>query len=108
MAKQNSFNLGNKTMNKPPLKFPKVAATSIAAHNSIQPVAGTLEYEVYRAIIEAGSAGMTNEEIVTKTKVLLQTTCGRVNSLVKKGLVKDSGTTRLTQTQRRATVWVQA
>lgn len=49
--------------------------------------------------------GATQDEIEIRTGMLRQSICARVNGLVRKGLLKDGGTRRLTRWVRKAVVW---
>lgn len=67
---------------------PAVAVrTSIAAAERIASDAPTLRGKVYTAIVEAGEAGVTRQEICDRLGMKLQTVCGRVFELKEFGLV---------------------
>lgn len=61
--------------------------------------------EVYRAIIRAGSNGLTWDEIVVKLSIS-PTSNGRITELRDMGLICDSDRRRKTRRGRNATVWI--
>lgn len=80
--------------------------TSVAAATAIEPAVGDLEKRVLRAIVAAGSNGMTDEELQTALKMGGNTERPRRRNLERSGLVRDSGQRRETTSGRRAVVWV--
>jgi DNA-binding IclR family transcriptional regulator len=56
------------------------------------------------AIIDAGRAGATREELAEQTGIRLASICGRVNELLRVGLVQEDGRTRLNESAREAAV----
>ena len=82
--------------------------TSIAAADAIKPDANRLRAVVLATLEQAGTEGMTDEEIQDATG--LQGSCQRPRrvELVQRGLVRDSGNTRPTRSGRRAVVWIVA
>jgi len=56
------------------------------------------------AIIDAGRTGATREELAEQTGIRLASICGRVNELLRVGLVQEDGRTRLNESNREAAV----
>ena len=79
--------------------------TSIAAAQSAIPFYRNLRDRVLWLIQDAGPHGRTNEELSTLTDRPIQSICPRVRELYLKGLIHDSGQTRLTRSNRSAVVW---
>lgn len=87
------------------LPFQRHSATSKDAAASIEPAAGTLRSRVWGFLVERGANGATDEEIQNMLDMAQNTERPRRIELVNGGLVRDSGRTRLTQSNRRAVVW---
>jgi predicted transcriptional regulator len=85
--------------------YQRDSATSKQAALEIAPRAGTLRANVL-AYLELADQGGTNDEIARALALKLQSVCPRVNELVKGGFLKDSGETRLSDSGRKAVVWV--
>lgn len=79
--------------------------TSVAAAQAAIPFFRNLREQVLWLIQDAGGHGRTNEELSTLTGRPIQSICPRVRELYLKGLIHNSGQTRLTQSGRAAVVW---
>jgi len=79
---------------------------SMAAAVGIEPNAMTLLRDVLLALRSWRQEGATDQEIQDALSMDPSTERPRRVDLVKRGLVKDSGRTRLTRSGRKATVWV--
>lgn len=86
--------------------YAKSSDTSKEAAGRIRHVAGSLEAKVLAEIVRLGSA--TCDEIEIALDMPHQTASARVNSLMERKLIVNSGEKRLTRSKRRATVWVAA
>lgn len=87
--------------------FARGSDTSREAARSLSPDALTkLETKVFEFIRDRGPPGATCEEIELHTTLPHQTASARVNGLMNKGRIADSGQRRKTRSGRRATVWV--
>lgn len=92
-----------------PIQAPRQrhSRTSTAAADSIQHELPRLQAQVYSAIKEAGSRGLTDEEGIDVTGLSPSTyRPRRIELQTKRGIVKDSGRTRLTRSKRSAVVYV--
>lgn len=78
--------------------------TAHAAAKDIESVSGAQRRAVYQALLV--SDGLTDGEIQIRLDLDPSSERPRRVELVRDGLVVDSGRTRLTQSGRRATVWV--
>ena len=85
-------------------------ATSVAAAERLMGRTGTKRREVYELIRDwpwAGPGpGMTDEEIAATLNMNPSTVRPRRLELVEAGLVRDSGRTRKTRSDREAIVWI--
>ncbi|NOX55978.1 MAG: hypothetical protein GXP27_16350 [Planctomycetes bacterium] len=81
--------------------------TSRVAAARVRPAAGTKRAIVLEAVLAAGDAGATIDEIVQVTGLLTQTVCGRINELKRDGWIQDSGRRRPTRHGSPAIVWIQ-
>lgn len=81
-------------------------ATSKAAARQIKVVAGTQRAEILRAIVEAGSEGLTDKEIQDALGMGGDTERPRRGELLKGGYVRESGELRETANNRKGIVWV--
>jgi hypothetical protein len=79
--------------------------TSIAAAVAITPDTPTLRRQVLDYIVSQGQRGATDEQIQEALAMNPSTQRPRRIELVRDGLVRDSGTTRLTGSGRKAVVW---
>lgn len=82
------------------------SVTSKAAAKEIIESASTLRARVYRAIRDAGTSGLTDEEIQLSLNMNPSTQRPRRVELCDAGLVKDSEQKRKTQSGRQAVVWI--
>ena len=80
--------------------------TSRAAAESMRPHVSRLNLQVYEWLRARGAYGATREEISVALDMLIQSVCGRVNELVRKGYVTQSNEKRETSTGRQAFVMV--
>jgi hypothetical protein len=80
--------------------------TSCAAAQSIAGGIGRLQGLVLDALTALGDTGSTDDELEVGLGIKHQTVSARRRELVLKGLVRNSGRTRLTRSKRAATVWV--
>jgi len=79
--------------------------TSIEARRKIEPEIGTINRKVYEFIKARGLNGATDQEIETTLRLDGNTVRPSRGSLVKKGLVMDSGTTRKNIKGNECIVW---
>ena len=89
-----------------PLKYVRGSETSLEAAIAAEPNAGTQRRRVLDKMREFLSTGLTDHEMQYLLHLNPSTQRPRRVELVKAGLVKDSGNTRLTPSGRRAVVWV--
>jgi predicted transcriptional regulator len=92
------------------MKYPDVpghedAATSKAAAASVARTAASMRTKVFRAILEAGYAGMTCNEIEIALGMRHQTASARVRELFLLADINDWHLVRKTRSGRNATVW---
>lgn len=80
--------------------------TSRQAAESIGDHLSRLEELVYWSIHDAGERGRNCWEVEMDTHISRQCSSARLNGLVKKGRIRDSGIRRITNTGRRAVVYV--
>jgi len=80
--------------------------TSKAAAISIADTAAQLRAMVLKAIVDAGQAGLTCDELEERLEMRHQTVSPRVNELWEAGEIGDSGQRRVTRSNRKAIVWV--
>ena len=80
--------------------------TSREAADRIAPVSGELRRRVYQYLRDQGANGATDQEIQKALQMRPSTECPRRLELQEQGLVVDSGKRRLTESGRKATVWV--
>jgi hypothetical protein len=79
-----------------------IRETSLAAYDSVRDIESwTTRVRDY--IKKAG--GATADEVAAHFNVGHNTTSPRITLLIKRGLVRDSGTRRLTRASREAVVW---
>lgn len=92
------------------LETPRVADTSLAAYldRVISGRAGAGQQRCYEAIRAAGEHGITLDELVVSTGMLIQSASGDLTALKNRGAIKRNNTTRPTRTGREAHVWVAA
>ena len=82
------------------------SATSKAAADSLMSSAASMRMKVYRYIESQGEGGATDNEIENALDMRHQTASARRRDLVLAGSIKDSGMTRRTDSNRKASVWV--
>lgn len=80
--------------------------TSVAAADAIRPSATVIRSRVLRAIVAAGEAGATDEELQDGLVLSGSTQRPRRVELVAQGAVVDSGIRRKTRSGRQAVVWM--
>jgi hypothetical protein len=90
---------------QPSLPFQKHSDTSVDAAEKAEPTAGTKRLEVYEFFVSIGRDGATDEQVQVALGMNPSTERPRRIELVNSGLVFDSGSTRLTRSGCRATVW---
>lgn len=78
--------------------------TSREAAQSIEPQLGNLEELVLEAI-RVSRDGLTCDEVEEFTKLSHQCASARVNGLMKRGVIVDSGRKRKTRSGRNAIIW---
>ena len=86
--------------------FVPSSETSKDAAKSIEEKAPTLRQQVHKLLKARGLFGATDAEIEASLGMRHQTASARRRELVLKGLAKDSGAKRLTESGRKATVWI--
>lgn len=82
--------------------------TSREAAESVRDDVGRQEAMILALLDEAGSDGMTDDEIEVATGLRHESASARRRGLVLKGLVVDSGKVRPTRRGRKAVCWVLA
>lgn len=80
--------------------------TSIAAANALARHLGRLQFMALAAIHEAGSRGLTADELAARLKVERWSIQPRTSELRRKGYIQDSGQRRPNVTGKLAIVWV--
>lgn len=80
--------------------------TSVAAAEKARPKTGTQRWRVLRVVVDAGEEGVTDEEIMARIGLPLNTVRPRRLELVEQSLVIDSGDTRPTAGGSPAIVWL--
>ena len=80
--------------------------TSVEACRKIEPEIGSINRKVYEFIMARGLNGATDQEIETTLRLDGNTVRPSRGSLVKKGLVMDSGKTRQNAKGNDCIVWV--
>lgn len=82
--------------------------TSIAAANAIAPKLGRLQRMAQTAICDAGSHGLTADELAARLDMDRWSIQPRTSELRRKGLIRDSGQRRRNGTNKLAIVWIAA
>lgn len=77
--------------------------TSAEAFASIQDRIPSLEEKI-AALVKAHPEGLTRDGVVEYSGILIQTVCGRVLSLVRAGILVETGERRPTRNGRQAAV----
>lgn len=80
--------------------------TSIAAADDLAPKLGRLQRMAQMAIRDAGSNGLTADELAAKLQMDRWSIQPRTSELKRKGLICDSGHRRPNVTAKLAIVWV--
>jgi len=82
--------------------------TSIAAARALAPKLGRLQRMAELAIREAGSLGLTADELAARLELDRWSIQPRTSELRRKGHIRDSGQRRRNATGKLATVWIAA
>lgn len=82
--------------------------TSIAAAIELEPKLGRLQKMALSVVREAGSNGLTSDEIAELLGTERWSFRPRISELRRQGLIRDSGQRRLNSTGRIAIVWIAA
>ena len=93
---------------RPAIKFVRGSETSMEAAVAAEPRAGTQRRRVLDLLREYPTTGLADHEMQKLLGMNPSTQRPRRIELVEAGLVKDSGLDRLTESGRRAVVWVAA
>lgn len=97
----------NDDPDKVPPKMPHNGTpTSKIAAQSMRSSAGAQQQRVLDCLQQAGDAGLTDEELQAALDLSGNSERPRRRKLVELGLVKDSGTMRLTHSKSSAVVWI--
>jgi hypothetical protein len=91
----------------PTVPYVKGSDTSEAAAESMREHVTQLAGRVLRAIASGGASGFTCDEVEVLTGMAHQTCSARVNELMRKGRIVDTGQRRKTRSGRKAVVWRQ-
>lgn len=86
--------------------FVRHSITSAEAAHTIAEKLPALQRRVWEYLVQQGAYGATDEEMQVWLRMPASTQRPRRVELVQRGLVLDSGTTRLTFAHRRAVVWI--
>lgn len=86
--------------------FQSHSDTSREAAEKIKESVYCKRYKVYEALLKAGRAGLTDEEMQLKLGMNPSTQRPRRVELVRQGRAVDSGGWRMTRSGRRATIWI--
>ena len=82
-----------------------IQRTSIAAKTKVAPKIGSLRRQVFEYIFRMGLEGATDQEIETALRIEGNTIRPTRGSLVKDGLIMDTGTTRKNKHGNDCIVW---
>ncbi len=80
--------------------------TSIAAAEALAPKLGRLQRLAEEAIRDAGSRGLTADELAARLEMDRWSIQPRTSELKRKGLIRDSGMRRPNATGKQAIVWI--
>jgi DNA-binding MarR family transcriptional regulator len=80
--------------------------TSAAAAASLAPSLSYLQAKVFRALAEAGSRGLTTNELAERLRIDRGSIQPRTSELRAKGHIRDSRQRRLNANGKNAIVWV--
>lgn len=96
------------TTARPAAPVPGPRQTRAAALDAIQGEADTLRKRILTALVKAGAAGLTTEEIEERTRIKGNTVRPRLIELREESRVQRAPAVRLTRAGRNAVVWVAA
>ena len=82
--------------------------TSVAAALALSPKLGRLQRMAHETIREAGSAGLTADELAERLGIDRWSIQPRTSELRRMGLIRDSGRRRPNSTGKMAIVWIAA
>lgn len=82
--------------------------TSIAAAEALAPRLGRLQRMAQEAIHDAGTLGLTADELAARLEMDRWSIQPRTSELKRKGLIRDSGQRRPNATGKLAIVWIAA
>lgn len=82
--------------------------TSIAAADALAPKLGRLQQMAQLAIRDAGTHGLTADELAARLELDRWSIQPRTSELKRKGLIRDSGQRRPNATGKLAIVWIVA
>lgn len=82
--------------------------TSIAAADALAPKLGPLQRKAQEAIHDAGTLGLTADELAARLELDRWSIQPRTSELKRKGLIRDSGQRRPNATGKLAIVWIAA
>jgi hypothetical protein len=82
--------------------------TSRDAAHALEPHVSRLELLAWEALVKAGAAGLTDDELEIASRLGPNTARPRRVGLVEKGFVRHSGNYRRTRSGRMAKVWIAA
>ncbi|MBL4698922.1 MAG: hypothetical protein JKX70_08815 [Phycisphaerales bacterium] len=91
---------------RPPFRCNAPKGTSEIAAKMIATHAPSQRARVYRAILESGAHGLTDDEGETQLDIFAASYSPRRGELVKQSLIRETGNRRLTQRGCPAAVWV--
>ena len=80
--------------------------TSIAAADALSPKLGRLQQMAKSAICDAGTQGLTADELAARLDMDRWSIQPRTSELKRKGLIRDSGQRRANATGKLAIVWI--
>ena len=80
--------------------------TSIAAADALAPKLGRLQLLAKSAICDAGTQGLTADELAARLDMDRWSIQPRTSELKRKGLIRDSGQRRPNATGKLAIVWI--
>ena len=80
--------------------------TSIAAADALAPKLGRLQQMAKSAICDAGTQGLTADELSARLDMDRWSIQPRTSELKRKGLIRDSGQRRPNATGKLAIVWI--
>ena len=80
--------------------------TSIAAADALAPKLGRLQQMARSAICDAGTPGLTADELAARLDMDRWSIQPRTSELKRKGLIRDSGQRRPNATGKLAIVWI--